>query len=409
MNFNEHKDRDSRKKIGLFLDALPFTGGTFQYNQTILEAVATLPSDRYRVVVGYTSKIWLEQLKEYKIESLAIRYGFFARVVGILVNLFGFPIKHFQRISPVFQSTVRCLLRENCDLWIFPSQDVLSYQAPLPSLVTVLDLAHRYEKCFAESASKSEFLIRERTFASICTWARGVIVQTEIGQQQVVDAYGMSAEKIHILPLVAPSHIYAATPPAGFDDRYTLPTKYLFYPAQFWEHKNHSNLLAAMAELKTELPDLKLVLAGSKKNAYKDVLQQIQNLGLAADVHILGYVPNEDIPELYRRARALIMPTYFGPSNIPPLEAAVVGCPVAISNVSSMPEQLGNAVLIFNPDSVDEIADCIRRLWIDDRLCCRLAAEAKELVAAWGQTEFNNRLHQIIDEVTTQHLPSGAA
>ena len=397
------------KKIGLFIDALPHTGGTFQYNLCMLEAVANLPRDRFDVVVAYTSPQWLEFFQGHDIETKYVNYPFAARVCGIVLNLLDFPMGLWNKICPALQKHARILIKEKCDLWIFPSQDVVSYQVPLPSLVTILDLAHRVEKKFPESASKSEFLVRERTFTNICRQARGVLVQTELGSQQVVDAYGMPPEKIHILPLVAPAYMHITGFPEGFNDRYSLPAKYLFYPAQFWEHKNHRNLLAAMAGLKSELPDLKLVLAGSKKNAYKEVLQQIQYLALTEDVSLLGYVPNEDIPELYRRARALIMPTYFGPSNIPPLEAAVVGCPVAISNVSSMPEQLGNAVLVFDPDSVEGIADCIRRLWTDDRLCTRMAAEAKERVAAWSQTGFNDRLRQIIDDVTTVPLPSGAA
>ena len=108
-------------------------------------------------------------------------------------------------------------------------------------------------------------------------------------------------------------------------------------------------------------------------------------------------------------SRALVMPTFFGPSNIPPLEAAVLGCPIAISNVSSMPEQLGNAALIFDPDSVDEIADCIRTLWSDDPLCARMAAAAKSRVSAWGQSEFNARLHQIVAEITATPSASETA
>jgi len=193
--------------------------------------------------------------------------------------------------------------------------------------------------------------------------------------------------------------MHAKGVPPGFDSRYRLPAKYLFYPAQFWEHKNHGNLLKAVAALKSDLPDLKLVLAGSKKNAYDAVVSLVQELHLTEDVLFLGYVPNEDMPELYRRARALVMPTYFGPSNIPPLEASVVGCPVAVSTVSSMPEQLGDSALLFDPDSVDEIAGCICRLWTDDELCSRIAAAGKEKMATWGQKEFNARLEEIIGQV----------
>ena len=387
------------KKIGLFLDALPNTGGTFQYNLSMLEAVTNLPADRYRVVVAYTSEHWQEFFRGRQVETLFINYHFAARVWGIALNLLNFPLRFWHLLSPIVQKHARSMVKEQCDLWLFPSQDVVSYQVPLPALVTILDLAHRVEKKFPESASRSEFLLRERTFANICRWSRGVLVQTEQGRQQVVDAYGMPAERIHILPLAPPRYMHAKGVPPGFDSRYRLPAKYLFYPAQFWEHKNHGNLLKAVAALKSDLPDLKLVLAGSKKNAYDAVVSLVQELHLTEDVLFLGYVPNEDMPELYRRARALVMPTYFGPSNIPPLEASVVGCPVAVSTVSSMPEQLGDSALLFDPDSVDEIAGCICRLWTDDELCSRIAAAGKEKMATWGQKEFNARLEEIIGQV----------
>ena len=62
------------------------------------------------------------------------------------------------------------------------------------------------------------------------------------------------------------------------------------------------------------------------------------------------------------------MPSYFGPTNIPPLEAMALGCPVAVSNKYAMPEQVGDAGLLFDPDSPEEIAKCIKAMWLDDKL-----------------------------------------
>ncbi len=104
------------------------------------------------------------------------------------------------------------------------------------------------------------------------------------------------------------------------------------------------------------------MLTGSQKNAYPAVVTMVRDLGLVDDVLFLGYVPDADIPELYRRARALVSPGYFGPTSIPPLEAFIVGCPVAASDVYATREQLGDAALLFEPEAVDQIADCIRRL-----------------------------------------------
>jgi glycosyltransferase involved in cell wall biosynthesis len=186
-----------------------------------------------------------------------------------------------------------------------------------------------------------------------------------------------------------------------FDDHYRLPGKYIFYPAQFWWHKNHGKLLEAIARLKGELPDLKLVLSGGRQNAYDAVVKQVQDLDLGDDVVFAGYVPDADMPEFYRRARAMVMPTYYGPTNVPPLEAFAVGCPVAISGTYGMPEQAGGAALHFDPDSAEEIAGCIRRLWTDDRLCAELAEKGKRRGAIWGQAQFNERFRQIVEAATT--------
>jgi len=93
------------------------------------------------------------------------------------------------------------------------------------------------------------------------------------------------------------------------------------------------------------------------------------------------------------------MPTFYGPTNIPPLEAFAVGCPVATSGIYGMPEQVGDAALLFNPESVGEIADCIRKLWQDDRLCADLVERGKGRVARWGQPQFNGRLREIVEKI----------
>ena len=113
----------------------------------------------------------------------------------------------------------------------------------------------------------------------------------------------------------------------------------------------------------------------------------------------LGYVPNEDITEIYRRARAMVMPTFFLFLNIPPLEALAIGCPTAVSNVYGMPEQVGDAALLFDPNKVDEIAAAIYKLWTDDYLCNSLIEKGLRKAKAWGQPQFNNRLEKIVADI----------
>jgi len=113
-------------------------------------------------------------------------------------------------------------------------------------------------------------------------------------------------------------------------------------------------------------------------------------------IKILDYIPNKHMPELYKAARAMIMPTFFGPTNIPPLEAMALGCPVAISNIYAMPKQIGEAGLVFDPNSIDEIVNTMISLWTDDTLVKSLRQKGLKKSKGWQQSQFNTRFINII-------------
>jgi len=213
----------------------------------------------------------------------------------------------------------------------------------------------------------------------------------------VIDAYDVAPGRVFPLPYIAPQYIYEALAKPPRKLSYELPEKYLFYPATFWSHKNHPNLFAAIAKLRAQYPDIQLVLAGGKHNGYPAARDAVAALGLERNVTFLGYVPDEDMFELYRRARGMVMPSFFGPTNIPQLEAFVAGCPVAVSGVYGVPEQVGDAALLFDPKSVDEIADAAERLWVDDALCADLAEKGRLRAESWGPVQFSARLRTIVE------------
>lgn len=92
------------------------------------------------------------------------------------------------------------------------------------------------------------------------------------------------------------------------------------------------------------------------------------------------------------------MPTFFGPTNIPQLEAFVLECPVATSKIYGIPDQVKDAALLFDPNSVEEIADCINRLWQDDELCRKLIERGKKRADEWNQKHFTMKLISIIEK-----------
>jgi len=94
-----------------------------------------------------------------------------------------------------------------------------------------------------------------------------------------------------------------------------------------------------------------------------------------------------------------VMPTFFGPTNIPPLEAFALGCPVAVSNIYGMREQVGDAALLFDPNAEEELAMVLHRLWTDDGLCAELSRKGLRRSQQWGPKEFGKRLRTIVDTV----------
>jgi glycosyltransferase involved in cell wall biosynthesis len=258
---------------------------------------------------------------------------------------------------------------------------------------------HRYESRFPEVSSRGEYRKRERHFRNTCRWARAILVDSEIGKRQVTESYGVDSARIYVLPFIPPIFLPSELPSDASNPIPRLPSKYFFYPAQFWEHKNHKSLVKAAALLRQETPDLKVVLTGSPRNAYVSTIDLIEKLHMEKYFHFLGYVPQMYMAELYRGARALIMPTFFGPTNIPPLEAAAVGCPVASSSVYGMREQMGDAALYFDPSSPVEIAQIMKRLWQSDDLCKELSRKALVRSSHWNQSHFNGRFYDILEHI----------
>jgi len=385
-----------KKKIGLLFSAPPGNHGVLNYHLSLLRAVTSLPENKYEYVVVYQDESWLDYFQDVESHVIKLTTGFGDHVLTGARRRFHVPIRWWRRICPYIHPFTRKLLAQQCDLWISPSQESWAPLIPLPILRTIYDLMHRYERRFPEVSANGEYEAREILFSNICRYSSGLLVDAEVGKRQVVESYGVSPHKVHVLPYIPPKHIFSHKQIDGFTGRYALPEKYIFYPANFWFHKNHQNLIRAIASLKEKLSDLNVVFVGAAQNSYQATCELIAKFGLQEKVHIIGDVPDTDMPEFYRRARALVMPTFFGPTNIPPLEAMAFGCPVAVSDIYGMPEQLGNAALYFNPSSVEQIAQTIELLWINGEFCRALSRRGLDRSASWEQSHFNTRLQEII-------------
>jgi glycosyltransferase involved in cell wall biosynthesis len=278
-------------------------------------------------------------------------------------------------------------------------QGCLTMEAPF--ITPVWDLQHRLQPYFPEVSTEDQWDDRERSYATILRRASFIITGTEAGKAEIERFYQVPAERIKILPLPTPQ--FALNAPPGNEKqilaKYNIPKNYLFYPAQFWSHKNHVGLLLAVKWLRDKYDIVfPIVFVGSDMGNQPYIRQQVTELKLSEQVNFLGFVPQEDLISLYRNAFALTFVTFFGPDNLPPLEAFALGCPVIGSEVSGAKDQLGNAALLVDPKKPEQIALAIKSLWDDMALRQTLVQRGLTRASQWTGQDYVKGVFSILDE-----------
>ena len=243
--------------------------------------------------------------------------------------------------------------------------------------MTVWDLSHRDFVEFPEVNFKHEFDRRELLYQSTINKAVAVIVDSEYGKQNLISYYNASPHRIHACHFT-PSINIAHTKDMDIKAKYGIDGDYIYYPAQFWAHKNHIYILEALQILKEQNIIIRAIFSGSNQGNLAYILQSIEDFGLHDQVHYIGFAPNDEIAALYQQSLALVMPTYFGPTNIPPLEAFSLGVPVVYSDLPDLREQVGDAALMCDLKDPRSLAGHLKDLLQNQALREHLALKGRE-------------------------------
>lgn len=350
------------KKIGLYLSSNELSGGSYQYNINFIHLVKKLNKKKYEITYIYTDKIWEQHLPRYS-KKIFLPGSFLKTIFKNLVNVrfikqsIYYSIIFLERIFKINLLKIRrknnALDNLNLNVIIFPSQDFISYQIKTKSIVAIHDLMHRYSDF--EEYSEKEKIMRDLHYQAICQKSNIILVDSNMGKDQVLESYKCKKEKLFVFPFTPPSYLFEKKK-INVVKKYNLPKNYLFYPANFWEHKNHINLLYAIKILIQKGYDFRLVLSGQIKNNYFNTIKLIKKIGLEKHVFIIGYIPSNEMYSLYKNSLATIFASFIGPTNIPPLEAIYCNSPLLCSSAYAMKEQVGDAGLFFDPNNSYEIA-----------------------------------------------------
>jgi glycosyltransferase involved in cell wall biosynthesis len=202
-----------------------------------------------------------------------------------------------------------------------------------------------------------------------------------------------------VLPfLPSPAFRSDGAAPVDVRTKYGLSSPYVFYPAQLWPHKNHRYILDGLRLLSDRHGvDLDAVFVGSDKGNGVFLRRKAYELGIGDRVHFLGFLPQEDIPSLYAEAFALVMPTYFGPTNIPPLEGFAANCPVIYSDLPDFRAEMGDAVLYCDLRDPLSLAEHLLALRRDPALAERLRQAGRRVLARIDEPAYAATLGAVFD------------
>jgi glycosyltransferase involved in cell wall biosynthesis len=269
----------------------------------------------------------------------------------------------------------------------------------VPFAATVWDLGHREMPYFPElSLSGWKFDEREGFYSHILPRASIVVIGNSVGARCVNEFYRVRPDNICEIPLpVDAGALQSVTRDPSLLQPYGLtPGEYLFYPAQFWPHKNHITLVDALAILHAAGAHMKLMFTGSDKGNRGYVEEYVTARGLQNSVVFGGFVETPVLHQLYLNAYAMTFASTLGPDNLPPLEAMALGCPVVSAAFNGAREQMGNAALFFDPLDANDAVAGIAAL-SDPKLREQIVANGHELVKTRSSDVYVAKINQALD------------
>lgn len=281
--------------------------------------------------------------------------------------------------------------RHRLDAAYFPAPVFAAIDVPY--VFTVWDLGHRTLPQFREMTHGADSAAqREAMYRAMIGGTAAVISGNAAGAEEIIRFYPAAAGRVDVLPFPNPDFsTVAAFAPAAPPAR-----PFFLYPAQLWPHKNHATLLHALAEMATRglgTPDL--ICTGSDRGHRSELETLRRELGLEERVHFPGFVSRGELKWLYEHAVALVFSSLLGPNNLPPQEAAVLGCPAVLSDFPGHRQQLGEGAIYCPPLDARAWAGAMAELLAQPERRAALASRAREAVAGFTLESYAEKLGRV--------------
>jgi glycosyltransferase involved in cell wall biosynthesis len=375
----------------------PQSGGGHTFEREILEALhqaAASSAHRFTVLCPEASAAALTR----ELSGSALRVAAVPRRTGRLAAMAFREVEsvraHWRRKSDIDRVAVANGIEF---VWFLSAQP---QRTDIPFMTVVWDLQHRATPWFPEMSADGRWDGRESVHRWFLQRATKIITGTQVGRDQLTQFFQIPPENVLTLPHPTPSYVFRETQAAPTDaiEKLGLKKPYVLYPAQFWPHKNHVNLLLAIADMKKRGTEVSVALVGSDQGNRQFVADVAAREGISGQVHFLGFVERSVLVELYRQALALTYVSWCGPENLPPLEAFALGCPVIATCIPGAQEQLADAALLCEPGDPMSISEAIAKVHADGALRTRLVDAGHIRAKRFSPADYVTGALKFLDE-----------
>ena len=293
------------------------------------------------------------------------------------------------------------LRRERAALFHAPHY-VLPPLTPCRSVVTIHDCIHlRFPQYLP---SRIGYAYARASLWTATHRAARVITVSEASKRDILRYFRVPESRIDVIYNAIDDRFWEAPTPDAMErvrQRYQLTAPFILYAGNIKPHKNLERLIEAFHLLRQDesLRDVQLLIIGDEISKYQMLRRAVHRHQLHKHVRFFGFVTDETLAALYRLADVFVFPSLYEGFGLPPLEAMASGTPVVTSNVSSLPEVVGDAALMIDPYEPQAIADAIRRVLVEPELRATLRTRGLARAREFSWERSIRRVRQIYDEV----------
>ena len=392
---------DSKKlNVAIVIGSDLFSGGGFQYEYSILCALNKYHKQDDIILNFYCfNELVKKDYESLNLDIKVIKENLFQRIHRYSLSSF-FLRRLYKKFFIDICSVEARLKKDRIDLIYFLSQSSISYELNyIPYIFTLWDLGHLDISEFPEVSHGGEFERREELYTKALKKAFRVIVDLDYSKVMAFNKYNLDEKRIEVVRFIPNIRPLDEKSYVNIKEKYNLKNDYVFYPAQFWAHKNHMYILKAIKILKEEKKiKLDVVFSGSNKGNLDYILKTAKEFGISDLVHYIGFAPNAEIPYLYNQSVALVMPTYLGPTNIPPLEAFTYGASLCYSDTPFFREQVGDAAFFIDLKNPQSLVDNLIEITTQEDIVKFKKEIGLKVLQDWSDVDVYKKINNIFNE-----------